>query len=534
VSATLPRSPARPDVRETPPERGGARRRGLTRPARWWWATPWRVVTGSALLAGVLHLLFLTGDLQPDEGGYLVVARQWQTAGPLLYGDAWVDRPPGLLVLFGLADDLGPYGVRLLATLVAVLLVLAAGSAGWAAGGGRAARWSAVSAAALVASPLLGAYELDGELLAAPLVMLSVASVLHAARNDGAWPTRMVLAVVSGAAATYAVLVKQNFVDGLVFAGVLLGMHWLRASVPRRNLFRLAGAFALGMVAVVSALLFWAHQNDRLAQLWYAMYGFRVDALGVLDTGPLTAPELRLLGLLGLGVAGGVLYLAAGALTVLRRDIAGGRPVPTAFAATLCVEVVGVSLGASYWPHYLVQLVPMVALGCGLAAARPSAPVPWLRGLVALAAATTLVAAPVMAGVDAVKGNDATRVGEWLAASSRPADTVVVTYSHPNALEASGLTSPYPYLWSLPVRTLDPDVSRMRHLLAGPDAPTWVVQWDRFDGWGLDRSGRLAATVARHYGRFGQVCGHAVWLHDGARRTPAPAPGGCNPAFGED
>jgi len=490
-------------------------------------------VTGSALLTGVLHLLFLAGDLQPDEGGYLVVARHWQTAGPLLYGDAWVDRPPGLLVLFGLAGDLGPHGVRLLATGVAMLLVLAAGWGGWAAGGGRAARWSTVSAAALAASPLLGAYELDGELLAAPLVMVSVAGVLHATRVDSAWQTRMLLAVVSGAGATYAVLVKQNFVDGLAFAGVLLAVHWLRASVPRRDVLRIAGAFALGAGAVVAALLFWAHQNDRLAQLWYAMYGFRVDALGVLDTGPLTAPELRLLGLLGLGVAGGVLYLGAGALALLRRDVARGRPVPTALAATSCVEAMGVSLGASYWPHYLVQLVPMVALGCGLVAARSGVGSLRLRGLVTLAAATTLVAAPVVAGVDAVQGNDATRVGEWLAASARPQDTAVVTYSHPNVLEASGLTSPYPYLWSLPVRTLDPDLSRLRRLLAGPDAPTWLVRWDRFDDWGLGASGRLAATVARHYRRFDRVCGHAVWVHDGARRTAAPAPDDCNPAFGE-
>jgi hypothetical protein len=481
----------------------------------------------------VLHLLFVTGDLLPDEGGYLVVARHWQAGGPLLYGDAWVDRPPGLLVLFGLAGRLGPDGVRLLATVMAMLLVLAAGWAGWSAAGGRAARWSAAGAAALVASPLLGAYELDGELLAAPLVMLSVAGALHAARRDSGWQVRVLLAVASGAAGAYAVLVKQNFVDGLAFAAVLLGVHWLRGSLPRCDVVRLAGAFALGAVAVVCGLLFWAQQNDRLAQLWYAMYGFRVDALRVLDTGPLTAPGLRLLELLGLGIAGGVLCLAVSALVGLRRDIGRGGPVPTALAATMVVEVVGVSLGAGYWPHYLVQLVPMAALGCGLVSARAGLGALRLRALVALATATTLVTAPVMAGAEAVQGNDATRIGDWLAASARPTDTVVVTYSHPNVLEASGLTDPYPYLWSLPVRTLDPRLATMRRLLSGPEAPTWVVQWDDLDAWGLDASDRLNATVRGHYERFGSVCGHAVWLHEGADRTAAPAPSDCNPSYGE-
>ena len=93
----------------------------------WLWRAPARVVLIAALVAGLLHLMFLRVDLEPDEGGYLEVARQWDVAGPFLYGRFWVDRPPGLLVLFGLAGDLGPYGVRLLAAVTATVLVLARG-----------------------------------------------------------------------------------------------------------------------------------------------------------------------------------------------------------------------------------------------------------------------------------------------------------------------------------------------------------------------------------------------------------------------
>ncbi len=39
----------------------------------------------------------------------------------------------------------------------------------------------------------------------------------------------------------------------------------------------------------------------------------------------------------------------------------------------------------------------------------------------------------------------------------------------------SGLPSPYQHLWSLPMRTLDPDLTELRALLEGPDAPTWFV-----------------------------------------------------------
>jgi hypothetical protein len=530
---TRPR-PVRPPAPDGAGTASRRPRRGLPlRLGRWLWASPWRVVAGSALLSGVLHLLFLGGPLEPDEGGYLMVARAWQTAGPMLYGNFWVDRPPGLLVLFGLAGDLGTHGVRLLATLMAVLLVLAAGWAGWAAAGGRAARWSAVSAAALAASPLLGAHELDGELLAAPLVMLGVACMLHAVRRESPWQTRVLLAVLAGATSLYAVLVKQNFVDGLAFAAFLLLVVLLRAALPRRDVLRLAGAFTLGVAAVAAGLLFWAHQNERLGALWYAMYGFRVDAVSVLDTGPLTAPEDRLLALVGLGVAAGVLYLAVGVLAGLRRDLRRGGAVALAAAGTLFVEVVGVSLGASYWPHYLIQMVPMVALGCGMVGAGTGRAPVRLRRLVVLATVTTLVSAPVTAAVYAAQGNDATRVGSWLASSARPDDTVVVTYSHPNLVEASGLSSPYPYQWSLPVRTLDPHLSLLRRQVSGADAPTWVVQWDAFDAWELDASGRMAGAVADHYHRFADVCGHPVWLHDGVTRHAAALPADCNPAFGE-
>jgi hypothetical protein len=511
----------------------GRRQGPRAAPALWVWRSPARVVLAAALTSGLLHLMFVPADLEPDEGGYLEVARQWNVAGPSLYGHLWVDRPPGLLVLFHAADLLGPYGVRLLAVVAAVVLVLSAGWAGFAAGGGRAARWSAIVAAALGSSELLGAKELDGELLAAPLVMLSVALLLHAWGSWSRWWLRAAMAVASGGAAMYAVLVKQNFVDGLAFAGVLLLVHLLRRSAPRIEPVRLAGAFALGSLAVIGAVTGWAQQYGRLAELWYAMYGFRLDAMSVLDSGPLSAPELRLLELAGLGLLGGVVYLAVALLVELRRELRLGDPRVLAVTAGLAVEVVGVALGASYWPHYLIQTIPMIALGCGIAAARSDRGAARLRGLCVLAAATTLLATPALAVYEGVHGNDATRVGQWVGASARGHDSLVVAYSHPNVLQASGLTTPYPYAWSLPIRTLDPHLSRLGRLVSGPRAPTWIVAWDDLSSWELDPADRFATDVAHHYRVVGDICGHQVWLHQGISRRLAAPPTGCDPAFGE-
>ena len=68
------------------------------RPA--WWA-----LAAAALASFILHLPFLTTPLSVDEGGYGYVARWW-AAGADLYGDVWVDRPQGLLLLYRWAEAL--------------------------------------------------------------------------------------------------------------------------------------------------------------------------------------------------------------------------------------------------------------------------------------------------------------------------------------------------------------------------------------------------------------------------------------------
>jgi hypothetical protein len=100
-------------------------------------------------------------------------------------------------------------------------LVVATARAAYLAAGPRAARCSAVVAAALISSPALAADQANGELFAVPFVMASVAFTLDAwHRRAGAAQWQCALAAgVLGAAAS---LVKQNFLDALVFAVILV------------------------------------------------------------------------------------------------------------------------------------------------------------------------------------------------------------------------------------------------------------------------------------------------------------------------
>src|SRR4051794_12866779 len=155
----------------------------------------------------------LTRRLGADEGGFAMVAQHWHQGGGFLYGPQWVDRPPALIALFAAAEHLGPYGVRLGACVLAVGLVAALAWAADAVGGRPAARWAAWAGFAFASSVLLQAQRLNGELAAAMCVTVSVGALLRAVRVSGTRTQTVVLGALAGAAATLAVLLKQNFVD---------------------------------------------------------------------------------------------------------------------------------------------------------------------------------------------------------------------------------------------------------------------------------------------------------------------------------
>src|SRR4051812_19371829 len=134
---------------------------------------------GAVLLLAALSVLArvpsMFRPLSPDEGGFLMVAAQW-SKGTSLYGDYWVDRPPLLITLFQLAHLAGgPIGLRLLgAACVGSCVLLAAALARaalrlegrLASSAPTAVIGAAATAAAFLVTPLFGATEVDGEILA--------------------------------------------------------------------------------------------------------------------------------------------------------------------------------------------------------------------------------------------------------------------------------------------------------------------------------------------------------------------------------
>lgn len=449
--------------------------------------SPWGRVAALAVLAGAVWLPFAGRPLSPDEGGLLILGGQWSD-GASLYGDYFVDRPPLLIALFALADALGgtPWSLRLLGIVAVAATVLVAGAVG------RAASVSpvlpALTAAVLVTTPLVGGTVVNGELLGLPFLVGGCAAVLMAARADR-WLGWALLAGVLGACGA---LVKQSLLDVFVLALVVL--------LARRRWGAL-GAVLLGAVGTVAiaVLAAWSRGTPPL-DLWDAVVVFRQEAAAVIAASATSSTTTRL-GVLLLALLGTGAPLLGVAL--VRR--ARGSALLAPALVVLAWELLVVLAGGSYWLHYLMGLVPGLVL---LSAAAPH-PDRLLRGAYALCAAATAVAL-VWVLVQPYERPEEPPIA-WLDRHAADGDTAVVAFGGANILRETGLTSPYPDLWSLPVRVHDPDLAALGALLASEERPAWVVTAGTSLGtWGVDATA-ADQVLAEHYTRAATAGGWTIY-----------------------
>jgi hypothetical protein len=461
-----------------------------------------------AAAAGLAWVPFMTKPVSPDEGGFLLVAAQWQPGGSL-YGHYWVDRPPLLITIFDVASYLGgATALRLIGMGAVVVSVALAGRIARRAAG-RPAIAPLVLAAVLLANPLFGATMVDGELLAVPFVLASTLALIQAwsspALVSAGW------SVLAGVAAAAAPLVKQNVLDGFVVSGVVVVMGLLTGE--RRRVAVIGICVAAGATLMVALCVVWAEtRGTEPLSLWRAVVAFRAQAVGVIDASPDTS-SVRLVQLLWSAFLSGAPFVVAVLVIRVRRplDVRSGTPdLRLPALALLGWELVAVGLGGSYWLHYLIGLVPGLVLLAVAAEQRAPSLRRWAAAALVIAGISSTTAT-VTAAVDMAGATADTAVAAYLRSHGTAADTAVVGFGHPDILWEAGLRSPYSQLWSLPVRVRDPRLRHLAQILSGRRAPTWVVVSGRSLGtWGID------ATAAQHvldvrYRPVTAIAPYVVW-----------------------
>jgi hypothetical protein len=180
-------------------------------------------------------------------------------------------------------------------------------------------------------------------------------------------------------------------------------------------------------------------------------------------------------------------------------------------------------VSGSYWRDYLFPLVPPIALCVILLVALGGRAERRIRivALLSLASAAISLVVWFVLEVAGLIGYTEAAAGEAIGEAAAPGDTLTVFGGRADVQYASGLDSPYPHLWSLPMRTLDPEYADLVALLEGPDAPTWFVTWIPLTSWDAPGADDLRAAIDANYERHGTGCDdNAVYLHEGLRRPP--------------
>ncbi|MDN4173744.1 hypothetical protein QWY28_12355 [Nocardioides sp. SOB77] len=479
----------------------------------------WTVPVAAAV-AFLLRLPGLTRPLRADEAGFTLVARGWDPRADSVYGDLFVDRHPLVVGVFALSDRVGgEHAIRVLGALACALAVLGAAAVARRVASERAARWTAVAVAALLTNTVIDAVAVKGEILALPFLLGSVLLSLDALSRRSA--PRAFAAALLG---TTALGMKQNLAGALAFGAVLLVAALLARRLDGRTFTRLAAAAVAGAAVPVLATVAWAAAAGvELDTVWYAVYGFRMDATDVLGASSSDGPVARAVTLAFAALAAGMVAVIGGFLVHVRREWRADPVVTAATLAIVVTDAASLALGGSYWRDYLFGLVPATALCAALLARHRTGRGRAMRVVIGLSAVSSLVCMLGWVGWNALDFQEfhEADTGDAIAAAAAPGDTLVVFGGRADLQLRSGLSTPYPHLWSLPMRTLDRGYADLGRLLRGPEAPTWLVAWVPWDAWGAPGAEELYAAVRARYERHGSGCSdRPVYLLRGLDRPP--------------
>lgn len=502
---------------------------------------------GLAATAVAIRLPLLGLPLNPDEGGYALIARRW-AAGASLYGDAWVDRPPGLLldfrVLTAISDS--PAGVRLGTLLAGAAISCAGAAAAWALAGRRAGLVAGLIIALVSGGAFVEGFAFNGELAAAVPGSSAVALALWWRRGalvDG-W------LLLAGMLAAAAAVTKQSALDAvvLVLAVALVGRP---GPTPSRGTRRWPGAALAGAgVAVVGTALLGQAVLTGWPQWWYAVVGFQAGIGGQVGLAERVARSAGTAMAVSPDLLGLALVAGWGVVQVWRRP-------RDRWPALLwpAVALLAVLAGPFAHPHYWIQaIVPLAVLaGAGLSWTDPDpssasdpgpasvpdpspasapdpdrssgsafpAPARSTRRL--LAGVAVAVAVPVLAQAflavqpparratlavhSAQRLADPTIAG-WLRAHAARTDQVYAFVAAADLYLLSGLRCDFPYLWRAAIESVPEAVPRLRNWLAGADAPRWVVVYQQPAM--VDPSGVLGLVLATRYRQAAVVAGYPI------------------------
>ena len=463
-----------------------------------------------------MRIRFFFSPLTTDEGGYLAVARAW-FHGADLYGRVWVDRPQGLLVIYGILDKVGlgnTFGIRLLAYAACCLAMLACGHAAWILVGEKA-RLPVIWAVGIS----LSLAQIEGFIANAELLSCAIGSVALAAALLAAWNREnpdLRLLFVAGLAGGLAVSVKQSGFDALAAGCVAVLITTVHEKWGVRRFLRAVVAIVTGVAVPVGLMLVHAGITG-FHDWWFAVAGVRLEhksALAAADwhklrvTAGIVAPLVAVAFVVGAALMTRMLRTHARAIGVL--------------AAWSIVATVAFLMGGLFHRHYwVILMVPFgTIVGVSLSTVRQ-------RSAIAALVAACLVV-PVIATVRAVRMDDqqvATLINDdarltmnedvarWFKSQAPEHGTVWAMCASSALYALIDQPPPFRYSWFAYFAAVPEALPSLYEWLEGPDAPEYVVAVQ--SATRCDPSGKLGFVIANRYGKVGSVDRREILVRNG-------------------
>jgi hypothetical protein len=280
---------------------------------------------------------------------------------------------------------------------------------------------------------------------------------------------------------------------------------------------------AMGVIVVAYS----AWKGTGPSGLWDAIVVFRARAVHLLSGSGSAFRMQRLDRYPAALLVSGAVVVAVLLLARLVARIRARRldPLVVATVVMLVWEVAAALAGGSYWMHYLIGLVPGLTLSTAVIVRDPGRVAFLGRATITWAVVCSVAAATVW-GLRPHHLTDSQAAGEWLEAQQHPGDTAVVAYGRPDVLAEAGMSSPYPQLWSLPVRVLDPRLHELTSVMDGSRPPVWLLEKHDLHMTGIQPSAAELA-LQEHYRAVADVCGYHVYLRDGVDRGVRDMPDVC-------
>jgi len=464
----------------------------------------------------VIRARFLFSPLSTDEGGYLAVARAW-FRGADLYGKVWVDRPQGLLVMFGLLDRVGlgnTAGVRLLATAACFVAMIACGHVAWVLAGEKARLPVMWTVGLALSTAQIEGFIANAELLSCAVGAVGLAGVLLAVWGRGTPDLRMLF--LAGIAAGAALTVKQSGFDATFAAAVTVVIAAVRDRWGTVPFLRAAGSYGAGAAAPLSLMLGHAALTG-FGDWWWAFAGVRIEHKSALasadweklrETGRIVAPLVIV----------SVVVVAVMFVASLRTQ----WRMLTVLSAWGAAAVVAFAAGGLFHRHYWMILMFPFATALGIALSRIGNR--WVLAAVAVACA----AVPAARTVEAVRMDDLTvtselnadtrllwneNVAEWFAANAPDRGTVWAMCASSAMYAHLGQDPPFMYSWFEYFRAVPDALPMLRDYLSGDRAPEYVVEVQ--SARRCDPSGTLGTIITSRYREVGTVWGKPILRLDG-------------------